>query len=323
MTNQEMLRELRNITFAGMKDCSEALKACDFDLDKAIDMVKAKGLSNTSRTSAKVAAEGKVFDYTSYGDGVRHTLVEINSNTDFISGSPEFKDFGDKVAAYIVCNPLFSGDLNHHLTFGDEKTLEQQRLELMAKTKENIVVRRWASLETTQSNQTIVHYLHPNAKIGVLLSLQAETKEALGTTDFKEFAENTAMQIAAMSPIAISRVLLPKEEIERQRAIFEAQLKDLKKPEAAWAKIIEGKFNKWYSDVCLLDQESVIVPKTSIQALMSKLNGISILSFVRFQVGENIEVKKDNFAEEVEKLSGISQDYPKGTDPKYSVDALK
>lgn len=310
MSNQELLRNLRNITQAGIFDCQEALKASNFDLNQAIDMVKAKGLSNTARTSAKVAAEGRI--YHSVLDN-RQSLAEINSQTDFISGSPEFLEFGDKVATYVVNNELFNGNLNYHLAFGDEKTLEQQRLDLIAKTKENIVVRRWASLETTLSNQTIVSYLHSNAKIGVLLLLQAETKESLAVPEFKEFSENVAMQIAAMSPIAISRNLLPKEDIERQKAIFETQLKDLKKPEISWPKILEGKLNKWFEDVCLVDQKSVIEPKKTVGQLLGQLNYVSILSFVRFQVGETVEVKKDNFVEEVEKLSGISQ--PKSLNP--------
>lgn len=311
MSNQELLRELRNITSAGMKDCQEALKACNFDLNQAIDMVKAKGLSNTARTSTKAASEGKVFHAIS---DKRQSLIELNSNTDFVSGSPEFSDFGAKVATYVSCSAeSFNGDLNYRLAFGDEKTLEQQRLDLMTKTKENIVVRRWASLETTSPNQTIVSYLHPNAKIGALLLLQGETKEALESPEFKEFSENTTMQIAAMSPIAISRNLFPKEDVERQKAIFEVQLKDLKKPEASWPKILEGKLDKWFKDVCLVDQKSVIEPKKTVGQLLGQLNYVSILSFVRFQVGETVEVKKDNFVEEVEKLSGISQ--PKSLNP--------
>jgi len=150
-------------------------------------------------------------------------------------------------------------------------------------------------------------YLHSNCKIGVILTLLAPSEEARNSKDFYDLGENLAMQVAAMNPLAIDVERLSGDEVARQKAIFEQQLTDLKKPQTAWPKILEGKFRKWHSEVCLMEQESVWVPKTSVKQVVANvgtvLGGeIKVVTMLRCQVGEGVEVKKDNLADEVNKL---------------------
>lgn len=296
-SNQELIKELRAVTQAGMKDCKDALVESNWDLDQAIDIVKAKGLANTSRNAGKLASEGLLTIVEDF-DTRSATMVEVNCQTDFVANSPDFKSFVYNAGVVFSGTDLFSynGDL-------ESLGLEQARKELMATTKENVVVRRWFRTEAAP-NGVVAVYLHSNAKIGVMLSLEASTPEIANSKELLELGQELAMQVAAMNPIAVAREALPQEELDRQKGIFETQLAELKKPQAAWAKIMDGKFNKWYTDVCLMDQESVVYPKTSVKqvadAVAKKLGGeIKVLSFVRAAVGEGIEKQQDDLASAV------------------------
>ena len=180
----------------------------------------------------------------------------------------------------------------------------------MATTKENIVVRRWWIEQTFSPNSKVFHYIHSNKKIGVLLTLLAPSVEAMSSLDFIFLGENLAMQVAAMNPLTVSTDRLLAEDVERQTNIFQTQLTELKKPQAAWPKILEGKMNNWYQTVCLLDQEAVwlskITVRQAIDSIATRLGGeIKIINFVRCMVGEGIEAdSKMSFVEEVSKLSG-------------------
>lgn len=310
----EMIKELRALTQAGMKDCKDSLEEVGWDLQKAVDAVKAKGLNNTTRSAGKVAAEG-VLALTAGSDNV--TMVEVNCQTDFVAKSEDFNKFVDFTTLMLGMTDLFSfnGDLST-IGFRDSEnnleraTLEDRRKELMATTKENVVVRRWWRMEAAPSVGLIATYLHSNGKVGVMVSL--ETSPGMldaHSEDVLNFGEELAMQIAAMSPVAVSREQLPQEEVDRQKSIFEAQLTELNKPLAAWPKIMEGKFNKWYTDVCLLDQESVVMSKTSVKDLIAatgkRLGGeIKVLNFIRAAVGEGVEVQKVDLAADVAGMIG-------------------
>ena len=177
----------------------------------------------------------------------------------------------------------------------------------MATTKENVVVRRWWVEESLYPSVRVFHYTHSNHKLGVLLTLQAPNTPAAHAPEFVALGEDLAMQIAAMNPLAVSTDRLSAEDKARQQAIFETQLREEKKPEKMWPKIMEGKFRKWGAEVCLLEQESIVVPKTSVGQVIknvgTKLGGeITVVNFVRCQVGEGVEKKQDNLAEEVAKL---------------------
>ena len=284
MSNTELIRELRALTSAGMKDCKEALEEANWDLQKAVDIVKVKGLNIADGRTGRVASEGRVaVDHFSAGAA----LVEVNCQTDFVANNPEFVQFAQDVASDVVIANVARE------TFAVER-VEATRQALVSTIKENIVVRRWWVEEAMDPTVQVFSYVHSNAKIGVLLTLKAPTVEASRDSVFKDLGNDLAMQIAAMNPIAIDASRIPQDEKDRQKAIFETQLKEENKPEKMWEKIMEGKFRKWNTEVCLLEQESVVVPKTTVKQVIknvgTKLGGeIQVINFVRCQVGEGIE----------------------------------
>lgn len=299
MSNTELIKELRSLTQAGMKDCKDALDEAGWDLQKAVDIVKAKGLNVVSGRQGKVASEGAVMVS---GGGPREAaaLVEVNCQTDFVANSPDFVAFTGKVADTFY-NKTMAGD-----SFSAED-VEADRVTLVSTTKENVVVRRWWLEQAFSSHARVFTYVHSNRKIGVLLTLLAPSEEAAKSQEFTDLGNDLAMQVAAMSPLAIAPDKLELSAVDRQKNIFETQLLELGKPQAAWPKILDGKFNKWYTEVCLLNQESVVVPKSSvakvIESVGAKLGGeIKVVNFVRAQVGEGIEKSKEQLGEEVAKL---------------------
>ena len=301
MNKAEMIRELRALTQAGMNDCKEAIEQSGGDLQKAVDLIKTKGLNIADGRSGRAASEGVVCLITA-GDQ-EAALVEVNCQTDFVANSQPFQNFAGVVATQMHLDMIN----NHGLFEYNSQAVERVRKDLVATTKENVVVRRWWVEQASAPNARVFNYIHSNKKIGVLLTLLAPSDEASVSSTFTELGENMAMQIAAMNPIAVSPDRLLAEDIERQMAIFQTQLTELKKPQAAWPKILEGKFRKWHTEVCLMEQESVWAPKTSVKQLVENagkvLGGnIQVVNFIRCQVGEGVEVKKDNLAEEVSKL---------------------
>jgi len=313
MSNTELIKELRALTQAGMKDCREALEEAGWDLQKAVDVIKVKGQNIGDGRSGRVASEGRVaiMDATNLfdkngsplPDKQLRVMVEVNSQTDFVANSKEFANFADSVAATL----LLSASNNQTFNALDVEQGDNGRLALVSKIKENIVVRRWWVEEAFDPRARVFSYKHSNAKIGVLLTLMAPTPEAANDPAFVELGNDLAMQVAAMNPLAVSHDRLHAEDVSRQKSIFETQLAELNKPQAAWPKIMDGKLNKWYTEVCLLNQESVIVPKTTVQQVVknvgTKLGGeIQVVSFIRCQVGEGLEIKKENLADEVAKI---------------------
>lgn len=301
-SHSELLKELREVTQAGMKDCKDALEEVGWDLQKAVDIVKVKGLNVVSGRAGRIAADGRVD--IAMNDSLA-VMIEVNCQTDFVANSKEFSRFvhNAKHALYdkVVSGQLFSAD-----------DVEQERKEVVSLTKENVVVRRWWAEEATSSTAKVFAYQHTNNRIGVLLTLLAPSEQAAKDSAFLELGNDLAMQIAAMNPLAVSQDRLDADVVERQKGIFETQLTELNKPQAAWPKILEGKFNKWHTEVCLLKQESIVQQKTSVEQVVNnvgtKLGGeIQVINFVRCQVGEGIEVQKTDLAKEVESLSGVAQ----------------
>ena len=299
MTNIELIQELRNITAAGMKDCKDALSQSNWDLESAIDLIKAKGLNIVSGREGKIASEGilALESCQAYA-----ALVEVNSQTDFTAKSPEFHQLAKAaVGHYSQCIvEKIPFDFNY-------EALKTMRDDLISKTKENIVIRRWWKQEAFTPQERVFTYLHSNNQIGVMLLLQANEASFLDDERFVKLGEDLSMQIAAMNPIAVSGNRLSNEQINRQRAIFQTQLKEEGKPEAMWDKIMIGKMNRFFKDSCLLEQESVLVPKSSVGQVVidtAKAIGchIAVVDFVRAQVGSDIEKVNENFADEVAKL---------------------
>lgn len=297
MSNTELIRELRALTSAGMKDCKEALEEAGWDLQKAVDIVKVKGLNIADGRTGRVASEGLVSIASWHGGNEQQFMVEVNCQTDFVANSPDFKSFVQHTLDTLC---------QKHGEF-QVSDVEARRLAVVAVTKENVVVRRWWIEEAQDPSVRVFSYLHSNNKIGVLITMKAPTAEAANSNDFRQLGDDLAMQICAMNPLAVAPDRMSPDEVSRQKAIFETQLKEENKPEKMWEKIIEGKFRKWNTEVCLLEQESVVVPKTPVKQVVknvgTKLGGeIVVINFVRCQVGEGIEKKQDNLAEEVAKM---------------------
>jgi len=304
----ELIKQLRAATQAPMGACKDALTEAEWDFDKAVDIVKVKGLQQTSKSEGKVAAEGLV---TVRSLPNQATLVEVNCQTDFVAKSPEFVFFANSLCESLLDWDLFTFDGNF-----DNVSVEHQgfsvaanfaRKDIMSTTKENIVVRRWFRVEVTGDNRVVNTYLHNNSKVASAVSFEVSNPEVLNSCEFQSFADDIAMQIVAMSPLVVSADKLPQDVLDRQTAIFEQQILELKKPAPAAAKILEGKIKKWQSEVCLLDQESVVVPKSTIKSLMDKLAlslncDIKVLDFVRVQVGEGIEVEQANLVADVAQM---------------------
>jgi elongation factor Ts len=306
--NAQSIKELRERTQAGMSDCKGALVEADGDMDKAIEIILKKGLAKSAKRAGAVATEGEVRASVA-ADKRRATLVEVNIQTDFAARNDDFKAFvGDVLAVAEKAAP--GTDLSKEPLQG--QTVADVTVGLTAKIGEKVAVRRWDAIEIPSGKHGVAHaYVHLGGKIGVILGVETATAEAAAHPDVVKFVDDTAMQIAAMNPIVLNRGEVPAEQIAKQKEIYEGQLReDAKpKPEASWPKIIEGKLNKWYSEAALLEQESVVVPGSTIDKLReaaAKAAGaaVTISRFVRFERGEGLDKGQSDFAAEVAKMAG-------------------
>jgi elongation factor Ts len=284
MTNMNLVRELREITNAGMKDCVEALKDSNGDLQSAVDLIKIRGKNITSALSSRATTEGIICSAFSSVENRRVTvMVEVNCQTDFVARNPSFQSFVKQVTNSYLDSVVGDQD------FASEQ-LESARQDLVSSTKENIVIGKKWSLEALSKTSKVFSYVHNNSKIGVLLLMQASSEELLNSREFNSLGSDLTMQICAMSPIAIQQDRISLEDLERQKKIFQAQLQEENKPPTMWDKIMVGKLVKWYKEICLLEQESLIVFKTPIKKVISDLEAkligkITIVDFVRAEVG--------------------------------------
>jgi elongation factor Ts len=301
-----MVKELRERTQAGMSDCKNALVEAGGDMEKAVEVILKKGIVKAAARAGRVAAEGEVATWIA-PDAKRGVIVEVNSQTDFVSRGDDFKTFVKNVLAIASKAPK-GADLGTQKYPGtDDKTVEQVRAELVAKTGENCVVRRWESLEANEPGGIVHAYVH-HGKLGVLL--HAEVPDAKNA-EVGHFVDNVAMQIAAMNPMVVHKGEVGAAQVHKQKEIFEAQLKEEGKPPQAWPKIIDGKVAKWFSEVTLLGQDNVWDPPAGNidkirQELGKKLGGeLKIHAFVRFALGEGVEKPpQEDLAAEVAKTIG-------------------
>jgi elongation factor Ts len=303
-----MVKELRDRTQAGMNDCRNALMETEGDMEKAVEVILKKGLAKAASRAGRVAAEGEVATWVS-ADGKRGVIVEINSQTDFVSRGDDFKDLVKNVVAVASKAPK-GADLGALPCPSNGKTVEQLRAELVAKTGEHMVVRRWAALEATEANGFVHAYVHAGGKLAVLV--HAEGPKGADHALLSAFTDNVAMQIAAMNPVVVQKDQIAAADVAKQKEIFEAQLKEDPKapPQQAWPKVLDGKINKWFTEVTLLGQDNVWDPPAGTidkirQELGKKLGGeVKIHAFARFSLGEGIEKKSEDLAAEVAKTIG-------------------
>ena len=291
------VKTLREMTGVGMMDCKKALAASDGDMDKAIEWLREKGLA----ASAKKAAEGMA--YASVIDGVG-VVVEVNAETDFVGKNEKFVDFVKGVAATVAaCAPADLDALMECKYNGTDLTVTQQQQEMVLVIGENIKVRRFARFADGVS----VPYIHAGGKIGVLVNLAVE-----GGIDVTEIGKDLAMQIAALNPRFLDKSQVTQEVLDEEKKILLAQMdndpKMASKPAQVKEKIVAGKLNKFYAENCLLQQSFVkdgeVTVEQYVEAAAKKLGGaVTLKDAVRFEKGEGIEKKQENFAEEIAKLA--------------------
>lgn len=303
--NMQQVKELRDRTQAGLNDCRAALIEAAGDMDKAVDIILKKGLAKSAKRAGAVATEGEVSSAVA-SDRKSGVLVEVNIQTDFAARNQDFKDFVKNVVAVATKTPA-EADLAAQPYPAGGGTVEEVRQALVGKLGENITVRRWAKL--TESSGLVHSYVHMGGKIGVLIAVKLGDLAKATDAALLKFVDDTAMQVAAMSPLYLAASEIDQSDRAKQTEIYEAQLAEEGKPAAAWPKIIDGKLAKWAKEVCLLEQLSVLETDKSIDQIrgeVAKAIGceLSIKSFVRYQLGEGIEKKKsDDFATEVMKMS--------------------
>lgn len=278
------VKDLREKTGAGMMDAKKALEEAGGDLEKAVDILRTKGLSTAAKKATRVAAEGIIISTTSGNIGV---LAEVNSETDFVAKNEEFQSFAKGIAELVAAhNPADVAALSQLALSGEN--VETKRQALVQKIGENIAIRRFARFQT---NGKLAIYLH-GTRIGVMVDY---------TGGDEQLGKDLAMHIAAANPLYLSRETVPADALARERAVYEAQAKESGKPAAIIGKMVDGKIEKYYGDTCLMDQVYIKDPdgKLKIKALLTKSGNAAVSRFVRYQLGEGIEKKKENFAEEV------------------------
>ena len=288
MVTAALVKELREKTGAGMMDCKKVLTEADGDLEKAAELLREKGITKAAKKSGRVAAEGMVEAYISEDEKVG-AIVEVNSETDFVAKNEEFRTFVMDVAKQIVKNNPESVEalLAEPAMFEEGKTVNEALIGKIATIGENISIRRFARFETTDG--LIEKYIHGDGKIAVLVNMTSGTKE---------LAKDVCMQIAAARPEFIDRDQVPAERVEKEKEILKIQTMNEGKPEAIAEKIVLGRINKFYQEICLVDQEFVKDPSKKVSDI---LKDSKVLEFARFETGEGIEKKEENFAEEVMK----------------------
>ena len=289
--------DLRGRTGCGMMDCKKALTECDGDIEKAIDYLREKGLAKAAKKQSRIAAEGIVGSYICDKCGTG-AIVEVNCETDFVANTPEFKELVNAVAkTVIVANPADVDALLAATMADTESTVNDVITEKVAKIGEKISVRRFARYEGV--NGTVDSYIHMGGKVGVLV--QAECPEVNDTV--KEVLHDVALQIAAASPVApeyVTRDQVNPEHLQHETEILAAQARNEGKPEKIIEKMVQGRINKFYEEVCLVEQIFVKDGETRVGKMVeTKAPGTKIVAFTRYKMGDGLEKKVTDLAAEV------------------------
>ena len=293
MVTASLVKELREKTGAGMMDCKKVLTETDGDMEKAIELLRERGIAKAAKKSGRIAAEGLVEAYISE-DGKVGAIVEVNSETDFVAKNEEFKTFVMNVAKQVVeKNPKDVEELLAQDSIEvPGKTVNEVLVDKIAKIGENMTVRRFARFE---SEGLVEKYIHGDGKIAVLVNMKKGTPEV---------AKDICMQIAAARPEYLNEQSVPAERVEKEKEILKAQTMNEGKPEAIAEKIVQGRIGKFFSEICLVDQAFVKDPNKKVSQVLKEADS-EVVEFARFEKGEGIEKKEENFAEEVRKQAGI------------------
>jgi elongation factor Ts len=282
----QMVKELREKTGAGMLDCKKALTETDGDMDKAIDYLREKGIAKAAKKGDRVAAEGLAGIKV---EGNEAVILEVNSETDFVAKNETFQSLVQELAHHILAKKPATVEEAAGQTMENGATVETHINSAIAKIGEKLSLRRFQVVSKTDAD-AFGAYLHMGGRIAVLTVLE-------GTTD-ETTAKDVSMHIAALNPKYVSRDQVSQEEVEHERGVLTQQALNEGKPENIVAKMVEGRLGKYFEDVCLLDQTFVKNPDQKVRQFVES-KGATVREFVRFEVGEGIEKREDNFAEEV------------------------
>ncbi len=302
MVTAQLVKELRELTGAGMMDCKKALSETGGDLKKAVDVLREKGLSSAAKKAGRIAAEGVVSSYVS-NDFSKGTLVELNCETDFVAINPLFVGLSKEIceiASENSCDNV-SDIENLNYKFSDEfPTVKDAIVGLVSKLGENISLRRVVNY---YSNDGVINtYIHGDGKIGVVIELKSDLKNE----EVVKVAKDLCMQVAATNPMFLDINSVDQSVVEKERQILKTQALNEGKPEQVVEKMVEGRIKKYFQEICLVEQGFVKDPDLTVKKFIenkSKELGskIEIVRFSRFEKGEGIEKNEENFAEEVQK----------------------
>ena len=288
MITASLVKELREKTGAGMMDCKKVLTETDGDMEKAAELLRERGIAKAAKKSDRIAAEGLVCTYVSE-DSKIGAVIEVNSETDFVAKNDEFKTFVADLAKQVVeKNPKDVEDLLNQTYLNSEKTVKDILTDKIATIGENMSIRRFSRFE---SEGLVESYIHGEGKIGVLIDLPAGEKE---------LARDLCMQVAAAKPEYLSREEVPTEKVEKEMEILKAQAMNEGKPAEIAEKMVMGRIGKFYGEVCLLEQPFVKDSDMTVKKLVDSKNA-KVARFARFEKGEGLEKREENFAEEVAK----------------------
>ena len=283
----KMVKELREKTGAGMMDCKKALQETDGDMEAAVDYLRKKGAAKAAKKAGRIAAEGSAHIEV---NGNHAVILEVNCETDFVTKNDKFKQLLVDLGKHLISQkPKNVEEALQQKLNGDGETVESYISSMVATIGEKISLRRFTILTKTDDD-AFGAYLHMAGRIGVL-TLMENTKD-------DEVAKDIAMHVAAVNPTYVSRDEVPADEVNREREILKEQALSEGKPEKIVEKMVEGRLGKFFEQICLLDQSYVKDPDTKVKNFL-KTKSATVKSFVRYEVGEGMEKREENFAEEV------------------------
>jgi len=280
-----MVKELRERTGAGMMECKKALVESDGDMDAAVELLRKSGQAKADKKAGRIAADGRI---AIASEGTRAAIVEINSETDFVANDDNFEGFADAVALAALKAGATDAESLRAVELADGRSVEQARTDLIAKVGENITVRRMARVD---ADDVLGSYIHAGSKIGALIAMRGGNEE---------LARDVAMHVAAMNPACIDESGVPEETLEKERRIISEEAAQSGKPAEIVEKMVEGRMAKFLKDITLVGQPFVKDDKTSVGKLLAGAKA-GVSSMVRFEVGEGIEKKEENFVDDVMK----------------------
>ena len=278
------VKELRERTGAGMLDCKKALDACEGDMDKAIDWLREKGISKAAKKEGRIAAEGVC---VVKAEGSNAVILEVNSETDFVAQNKEFLDFTNYLADVLLKNDATTVEDALKINDGGE-TIGDKLINLTAKIGEKLSLRRFEKVTKTD-DEVFGTYTHMGGKIGSLVVLKGANSDV---------AKDVCMHIAAMAPVCLNKEDVPADMIEHEKTVITEQVMNEGKPQEIALKMVNGRINKFYKEICLVEQAFIKDSSVNVSTYV-KNNGGEIVKFVRFAVGEGIEKKEEDFAQEV------------------------